>query len=770
VVAERISGSLRGVDQLFQETAARSLDGTNPADLLALMSYRSGAFPEVRTVFLIGTDGRVKLSTLASMVGVDLRNRPYFEAATKAPFHAGLIVAPPTVSPITGRLGLVVARPIISPVGTFAGVVAAALNPEFFSETLSGVVEGEIDRAVITNLDGDVLARLPDPGRHMGSSIRSGPLFTQHLPKARTGTFIAPSIFDGMERLASYQVLERHPIVISVGITTRAALRRWTINTLIMGGAGLLFSALLLAATILLERRERERHRAEAALKASEESYRILVNDQDDLIHRYAPDTTLLTVNRAYARFYGEQPDQLIGRKWIAFIPEEEQPFILSCLQSLNHLQPYREDHRRVVTPDGQERWIEWRTTALYDTLDNLTGYQTIGRDVTDSHRAQQAISEREELYSQSFHRNPAIKLLIDPKTGAITDANDSAALFYGYPVEVLKRMQISDINVATPEEIEREMAAVEHEGRKFLRFRHRLSSGDIRDVEVYTSPLHVGGRAYLSSIVVDVSDRNRFEAELQARTAELARSNAELEQFAYVASHDLRQPLRMVSSYVTLLERRLGDRLDDTSREFIGYTVSGVKRMDALIKGLLDYSRVGRGGEDFADVNLEDTVATACANLGLDGDGGEASVSIEPPLPTLPGVPSELARLFQNLIGNAVKYRHPDRRPEIRISARRQGPDWVITVEDNGMGIGPEHFERIFGMFQRLHGEGEYEGTGIGLAICRKIVTTHHGRIWVESEEGRGCRFLVALPASRDAPPPSASQGLPIPQGLPIH
>ena len=315
MVAERISGSLRGVDQLFQETAARSLDGTNPADLLALMSYRSGAFPEVRTVFLIGTDGRVKLSTLASMVGVDLRNRPYFEAATKAPFHAGLIVAPPTVSPITGRLGLVVARPIISPVGTFAGVVAAALNPEFFSETLSGVVEGEIDRAVITNLDGDVLARLPDPGRHMGSSIRSGPLFTQHLPKARTGTFIAPSIFDGMERLASYQVLERHPIVISVGITTRAALRRWTINTLIMGGAGLLFSALLLAATILLERRERERHRAEAALKASEESYRILVNDQDDLIHRYAPDTTLLTVNRAYARFYGEQPDQLIGRK-----------------------------------------------------------------------------------------------------------------------------------------------------------------------------------------------------------------------------------------------------------------------------------------------------------------------------------------------------------------------------------------------------------------------------------------------------------------------
>ncbi|EME70224.1 Signal transduction histidine kinase [Paramagnetospirillum caucaseum] len=755
VVAERISGSLRGLDLMLQDVAVHSQDkGGQAAELLTLMRYRAAGLPEVRNVFVIAADGRVTASTLGSMVGIDLSRRPYFETAAKAPFRTGLVVAPPAISPVTGKPGLVVARPIISPLGTFAGIVAAALNPEFFTEALSGVVEGEVDRAVIANLDGDVMARLPDPGRHMGSSIRSGPLFTQYLPKARAGTFTAPSAFDGLERLASYQALDQHPVVVSVGITTQAALRRWTINTLIMGGAGLVFSALALVAAVQLERRERDRRRAEAALQASEESYRILVNDQDDLIHRYAPDTTLLTVNRAYARFYGEQPDQLVGRKWIDLVPVEERAFTLSCLQALNHVQPYREDHRRVVRPDGQERWIEWRTTALYDSLDNLTGYQTVGRDVTDSHRAQQAISEREELYSQSFHRNPAIKLLIDPKTGAITDANDSAALFYGYPIEVLKRMQIGDINIAAPDEISREMAAVEYEGRKFLRFRHRLSSGGIRDVEVYTSPLHVGGRAYLSSIVVDVSDRNRFEAELQAKTAELARSNAELEQFAYVASHDLRQPLRMVSSYVTLLERHLGERLDIPSREFIGYAVSGVKRMEALIKGLLDYSRVGRGTEDFTGVNLEETVAEASANLGLDGGNADARVTVVPPLPTLPGIPSELARLFQNLIGNAVKYRHPDRKPEIRVSARQDGAEWVIAVEDNGMGIEPEHFERIFGMFQRLHGEGEYEGTGIGLAICRKIVTTHQGRIWVESEPGQGCRFLVALPADHAAKP----------------
>ncbi|CUW38720.1 Putative Signal transduction histidine kinase [Magnetospirillum sp. XM-1] len=749
VVAERLSGSLRGLDLMLQDVASQSQEKQSPAELLTLMRYRSAGMPEVRNIFVIGADGRVKAATLPSMVGMDLSRRPYFEMAVSGPLRPGLIIAPPAISPITGKQGLVVARPIISPLGTFAGLAAAALNPEFFSEALGGVMSGDVDRAVITNLNGDVLARLPAPGSHVGTSIRSGPLFTRYLPNARSGTFIAPSAFDGLDRLASYQVLEQQPVVASVGITTRAALRRWTGNTMIMGAGGVLFSLLALRTAVQLNRREYERRMAEAALKTSEESYRILVNDQDDLIHRYAPDTTLQTVNRAYARFYGKDPDQLIGTKWIDFLAQEEHPFILSCLQALNHGQPYREDHRRVVRPDGQERWIEWRTTALYDMLGNLTGYQTVGRDVTDAHRAQQAISEREELYSQSFHRNPAIKLLIDPKSGAINDANDSAALFYGYPIEVLKRMRIGDINTASPEEIQRELAAVEHEGRKFLRFHHRLSSGEVRDVEVYTSPLHVGGRAYLSSIVVDVSDRNRFEAELQAKTAELARSNAELEQFAYVASHDLRQPLRMVSSYVTLLERHLGERLDDGAREFIGYAVSGVKRMDALIKGLLEYSRVGRGGESMTPVDLGEIVAASRANLGLDDASEEARVTVELPLPTLPGIPSELVRLFQNLIGNAVKYRHPDRVPEIRIGAHRNGDEWIISVADNGMGIDPEHFERIFGMFQRLHGEGEFEGTGIGLAICRKIVTTHHGRIWVESEYGRGCTFLVALPAA---------------------
>ncbi|MBI3446998.1 MAG: PAS domain S-box protein [Magnetospirillum sp.] len=748
VVAERLNGSLRGIDLLLQDVSGRFREKTVDAStLVAVMRYRSAAFGEVRNVFIIGADGVVKTSTLAAMVGVNLSGRPYFQQAAKSVTRPALIISPPDVSPVTGRSGIVVARSIISPLGTFDGVVAAALNPEFFIETLSGVVVGNIDRAVIANRDGDVMARLPDPGRHVGASIRSGPLFVDHLPKAKSGVFIAPSTFDGLERQAAYVSLDNYPLVASVGITTSAALRRWTVNALIMGGGGVIFTALILVAALQSERRERKRLQAEAELKASEESYRILVDNQDDLIHRYLPDTTLVSFNQAYARFYAEKAETLLGRRWIEFIPEEERAFVRSCLMALTRAEPYREDRRRVIRPDGSERWIEWRTQALHDGLGNLTGYQTTGRDVTDAQRAQQAISEREELYSQSFHRNPAIKLLIDPANGAVVDANDSAALFYGYPIDVLKRLRITDINTAQPEEVAAEMRAVENEGRKFLRFKHRMASGEIRDVEVYASPLHVGGRSYLSSIVVDVTDRNRFEAELQAKTAELERSNSELEQFAYVASHDLRQPLRMISSYVTLLGRSLGDRLGESEREFIDFAVSGVKRMDALILGLLEYSRVGRGGEALEVVGLDDLVDAACANLGVGTDASDAVVKVERPLPQVSGVPSELLRLFQNLIGNAIKYRHPNRSPVIRIGAKREDASWQIAVEDNGMGIEAEHFERIFKMFQRLHGETEYEGTGIGLAICRKIVANHGGRLWVESEPGQGCRFLISLP-----------------------
>ncbi|UEM20329.1 PAS domain S-box protein [Skermanella mucosa] len=264
-----------------------------------------------------------------------------------------------------------------------------------------------------------------------------------------------------------------------------------------------------------------------------------------------------------------------------------------------------------------------------------------------------------------------------------------------------------------------------------------------------------VGG---LVGVMSDTTDRTRHEQQIadardrMARQAEeLRRSNAELEQFAYIASHDLREPLRMVTSYLSLLQRRYEDRLDDDARDFIGFARDGATRMDRLILDLLDYSRVGRRSKPMAPTPVADVIATACHNLQVALDESAAVLRIPPDLPVVPADDNELARLFQNLIGNAVKYRSPGTVPEISIDWADEPGRWRFGVTDNGLGIAVEHFDRIFMVFQRLHGRGDYDGTGIGLAICRKIVEHHGGRIWVTSEPGQGSTFHFTLAKSTE-------------------
>lgn len=753
VVADRVDNALHGIDLVLQDvmSSLQGKGGHDTANLVALMRSRSLNVVELRNLFVIDPDGVVRISTIKALVGVDLSHRFYFQDMKSGSARDRMMVTGPIPSAATGRVGILAARPIIGALGGFEGVVVGVLNPEFFTETLSGVMSPDVDRSVIANANGDVLARLPVNGSEAAPSIRSGPMFTEHIPKARSGTFIAGSKFDGKSRLASYRVLDRYPIVVSVGVTVDVALRRWTFSATVVAISGMVFTLLVLVIAVLLDRRHLAQRAGALALTASEERYRLLADGQKDLIHRYLPDTTLVAFNRAYAEFYAAEPESLMGRKWLDFIPPDEHAEVKTFLASMTPSSPTREDRRRVPRKGLPDCWIEWRTTAQFDAHGVLTGYQTSGRDVTDSYLAQQATAEREELYSQIFHRNPAVKLLVDPVTAMVVDANESAAMFYGYPVDVLKRMRITDINTLPLAEVKVEMEAVEREERLFLRFKHRLASGAIRDVEVYSSPLHVGGRSYLSSIVMDVTERNRFEAELASKSEDLVRSNAELEQFAYVASHDLRQPLRMVSSYVTLLGRSLAGKMTEDETEFMGYAVSGVKRMDALVLGLLEYSRVGRGAEAPEPVPLDDVVADAAANLGLDNPDGETRLEVQTPLPRIMGVRGELVRLFQNLMGNAVKYRHSDRKLHLVIGSRCEEKEWVVWVEDNGIGIDPQYFERIFMMFQRLHAETEYEGTGIGLTICQKIVRNHGGRLWVESEPDKGSRFLMAFPVIDD-------------------
>lgn len=238
---------------------------------------------------------------------------------------------------------------------------------------------------------------------------------------------------------------------------------------------------------------------------------------------------------------------------------------------------------------------------------------------------------------------------------------------------------------------------------------------------------------------------RRRAQESLKQYALELERSNRELEEFAYVASHDLQEPLRIIASYLQLLNGRYGEHLDEDGQRYLHYTVDAADRMRELIQDLLAYSRVGTQGQPFAVTDCEVVLQEALVNLQLMIEENAAVITYDP-LPTVTADASQLRQLLQNLLGNAIKF-HSDKPPHVHIGSRRQADQWLLWVQDNGIGLDPKFSERIFVIFQRLHTRNEYSGTGIGLAICKKIVERHNGRIWAESQPGQGTTFYFTLP-----------------------
>ena len=277
--------------------------------------------------------------------------------------------------------------------------------------------------------------------------------------------------------------------------------------------------------------------------------------------------------------------------------------------------------------------------------------------------------------------------------------------------------------------------------------------TGEEFPAEVSISKVDVDGRRMYNAVVRDVTERKRYEAALRERSEALARSNAELEQFAYVASHDLQEPLRMVASYTQLLARRYEGQLDEKADRYIHFAVDGAQRMQGLINDLLALSRVGTQGKPFAPVDTGAVVQRVLRWLGgaLEESGG--AVVVPGPLPTVTGDAGQLEQLFQNLIANALKFRRPGVAPRVTVTAARQGDahgggEWLFTVRDNGIGFEQQFAEQIFVVFQRLHTRADYPGTGVGLAIVKKIVERHGGRIWAEGAPDAGATFHFTIPA----------------------
>lgn len=353
-------------------------------------------------------------------------------------------------------------------------------------------------------------------------------------------------------------------------------------------------------------------------------------------------------------------------------------------------------------------------------------------------------IKQSRELFRILFYRSPIGTYII--QDGHFRLVNRQLAYILGYEEdELIGRPSLSFV---LPEDRDavRENAVSMLKGGSSLGYEFRVvnKQAKIKWVMETVVPIYYRRKRATLGSLIDVTERKQMEQRLQQMTDEMQRSNTELEQFAYVISHDLQEPLRMVSSYTQLLAKRYSNKLDADADEFIAYAVDGAKRMQTLLHDLLDYSRVGTRGKPFSLVNCEHIVEQAMANLKIAIEECGASVSYDV-LPTIMGDEGQLARLFQNLIGNAIKFRREEA-PQVNISAQRRNNTVTFSVKDNGIGIDPQHSQSIFEIFRRLHTSEEFQGTGMGLAICKKIVERHGGHISVQSQPGQGSTFYFSV------------------------
>lgn len=406
---------------------------------------------------------------------------------------------------------------------------------------------------------------------------------------------------------------------------------------------------------------------------------------------------------------------------------------------------PARREH---VRPNGKVISIRFMPTPDGGFINTYV-------DITDRKRAEDEAAHTSAVLKATLE-NMADGVRVFDKNLRLIACNHQSLEMFGYPPEygeigtpyesfMYTNLERGDYGDCTPEELENRLARAR--SGTASRTEHTLADG--RVIQKMRNPMPDGG---FVSTYLDITERKRAEQalaeqarKLQQALEELQHSNAELEQFAYVASHDLQEPLRMVASYCQLLQRRYQAKLDQNANEFIGFAVEGAKRMQSLINDLLLYSRVGTKGKAFAPTSLEQVLDDTLANLTVAIEEAKAEISYGP-LPTVMGDPTQLLQLFQNLIGNAIKFRR-EARVRITIDARHEDGQWLISVSDNGIGIDPQYAERIFMIFQRLHTREQYPGTGIGLSVCKKIVERHGGRIWVEPGPIEGSVFKFSLP-----------------------
>jgi PAS domain S-box-containing protein len=471
-----------------------------------------------------------------------------------------------------------------------------------------------------------------------------------------------------------------------------------------------------------------------------------IVRSSDDAILSKDRNAIVTSWNEAAERLYGYSADEVVGQSVAIIIPPERQGEEFEIIDRI--LTGERVEHYDTerVRKDGKRVAVSLTASPIHGPDGEVVGVSTQARDLSETQRALQHAEQR-------FHGVPVGIAIIDLEGGeyrGVRQVNAEMTRLLGYSAAELAALSPGELTHPDDAEGERILFEDLVAGRRNsfgIEKRNRHKDGHWIWVWLTVSLVdqEEPPRAALAH-VLDISQRKVAETELELAQRNLERSNAELDQFAYVASHDLKEPLILLSAYARMLSERHGDALDEEGRTFLGHVRDEAGRMKSMIDDLLDYSRLQTRAEDASRVELAAVLDTALRTLAPRIDEAGARIDVQGPLPAVQGSPVRFERVFRNLIGNAIKF-HGEQPPVVTVAAERADGEWVVSVSDNGIGVDPSKAERIFDVFQRLHSQEQYPGTGMGLAICKRIVERHGGRIWVDPVPGGGSCFKFALP-----------------------
>jgi len=471
-----------------------------------------------------------------------------------------------------------------------------------------------------------------------------------------------------------------------------------------------------------------------------------IVDSSDDAIIGKDLNGIILSWNRGAERIFGYTAEEVVGRHIsVISIPEraDEIPAILSRISRGEHIDHYETERK---TKDGKILSISLTVSPIRDATGTVVAVSKIARDTTDQ---KITVGLKERLAAIVESSDDAI--ISKDLQGYIQSWNRGAEKLFGYTSEEIIGRHISTL--APPDRVD-EIPGILDSIRRGERVDHyqtkrKTKDGRILTVWLTVSPIRdaTGKIVGASKIARDITDRDRQEEVLRQANEALTSANADLQQFVYSASHDLQEPLRMVSIYSEMLKRDFGEKLGPDGAEYIGYTMQGALRMEQLLHDLRAFMHASTSVQESAEeIDARTVLDKALRNVETAIKESGASITVTS-LPHVRLLEFQLEQLFQNLIGNAIRYRSTAP-PQIEVAARMQGQYWLFSVQDNGIGIGPEYKEQVFGLFTRLHSVAEYPGTGMGLAICKRIVKRAGGRIWVESEVGWGATFFFTVPA----------------------